>query len=86
MSTLALIILAAYFGLLVAVSFFTSRKADGETFFTGNRTSPWYLDLARGTVRRERPADRQLLFHCVATDWCILSLVPGRRGIAIGSL
>ena len=43
MSTLALIILAAYFGLLVAVSFFTSRKADGETFFTGNRTSPWYL-------------------------------------------
>ena len=43
MSTLVLIILAAYFGLLVAVSFFTSRKADGETFFTGNRTSPWYL-------------------------------------------
>ena len=43
MTTLALIVLAGYFGLLVAVSFFTSRKADGETFFTGNRTSPWYL-------------------------------------------
>ena len=37
MTTLALIVLAGY------VSFFTSRKADGETFFTGNRTSPWYL-------------------------------------------
>lgn len=33
----------AYFGLLIAVSFFTGRKADSETFFTGNRTSPWYL-------------------------------------------
>jgi Na+/proline symporter len=43
MTTLALIVLAGYFGLLVAVSFFTSRKADSETFFTGNRTSPWYL-------------------------------------------
>lgn len=46
----------------------------------------FHLHLARGTVRRERPADRQFLFHCVATDWCILSVVPGRRGIAIGSL
>lgn len=36
-------ILLAYFGLLIIVSFFTSRKADSETFFTGNRTSPWYL-------------------------------------------
>lgn len=40
---LALGILLAYFGLLIVVSFFTSRKADNETFFTANRTSPWYL-------------------------------------------
>lgn len=36
-------ILLAYFGLLIIVSFFTGRKVDSETFFTGNRTSPWYL-------------------------------------------
>lgn len=36
-------ILLAYFSLLIIVSFFTGRKADNETFFTGNRTSPWYL-------------------------------------------
>lgn len=39
----------AYFGLLIAISFFTGRKADSETFFTGNRTSPWYL-VAFGMV------------------------------------
>jgi len=37
------IILLAYFGLLIIVSFFTGRKSDSETFFTGNRASPWYL-------------------------------------------
>ena len=25
------------------ISYFTSRKSDNETFFTANRTSPWYL-------------------------------------------
>ena len=40
---LALTILLSYFGLLILVSFFTSQKADGATFFTANRTSPWYL-------------------------------------------
>lgn len=38
-----LTILLAYFGLLILVSFFTSRKSDNATFFTANRTSPWYL-------------------------------------------
>lgn len=38
-----LIILLSYFGVLIIISFFTSRKADNETFFTANRTSPWYL-------------------------------------------
>ncbi len=40
---LIITILLAYWGLLIVVSFFTGRKADSETFFTGNRTSPWYL-------------------------------------------
>ena len=44
MSTaVVLTILLGYFGLLILVSYFTSRKADNETFFTANRTSPWYL-------------------------------------------
>lgn len=42
-SGLVLLILLAYFGLLIVVSIFTSRKSDNETFFTANRTSPWYL-------------------------------------------
>lgn len=42
-TSLAFFVLLGYFALLILVSFFTSRKADGETFFTGNRTSPWYL-------------------------------------------
>lgn len=33
----------SYFGVLILVSFFTSRKADNAVFFTANRTSPWYL-------------------------------------------
>jgi SSS family transporter len=41
--TLALLILIAYFGLLIAVSFYTARGADTTTFFTANRQSPWWL-------------------------------------------
>ena len=40
---LALVVLLSYFGLLILVSFLTSRKADSATFFTANRNSPWYL-------------------------------------------
>lgn len=42
-ASLVLILLLFYFGLLILISYFTSRKADNETFFTANRTSPWYL-------------------------------------------
>ncbi len=41
--TLALLILIAYFGLLISVSFYTARGADTTTFFTANRQSPWWL-------------------------------------------
>lgn len=42
-TTLALVILIAYFGMLIAVSFYTARGADTNTFFTANRQSPWWL-------------------------------------------
>ncbi|CCH55415.1 Na+/solute symporter [Fibrisoma limi BUZ 3] len=42
-STVALTILIAYFGMLIIVSYYTSRGADTNTFFTANRQSPWYL-------------------------------------------
>ncbi|HEY8366763.1 MAG TPA: sodium:solute symporter, partial [Bacteroidia bacterium] len=37
------IILIAYFLVLISISVLTSRNATTETFFTGNRQSPWYL-------------------------------------------
>ncbi|MFV0591574.1 MAG: sodium:solute symporter [Draconibacterium sp.] len=44
MSTLLIaIIILVFFAMLMGVSWFTSRNADSETFFTGNRRSPWYL-------------------------------------------
>lgn len=42
-TTLALSILIVYFGVLIAVSFYTARGADTTTFFTANRQSPWWL-------------------------------------------
>ena len=36
-------VIAGYFVLLLTISYFTSRNANSETFFTGNRQSPWYL-------------------------------------------
>lgn len=41
--TLVAIILVAYFAALMIMAYYTSRKADTDTFFTGNRQSPWYL-------------------------------------------
>ncbi|WP_245676521.1 sodium:solute symporter [Crocinitomix algicola] len=38
-----LLILVIYFLVLMGISYFTSRKADNETFFTGNRNNKWYL-------------------------------------------
>ena len=40
---LVLFVIAGYFGLLLTISYFTSRNANSDTFFTGNRQSPWYL-------------------------------------------
>lgn len=42
-STLIVIVLLAYFGMLVLVSFLTSGKGDNSSFFLGERKSPWYV-------------------------------------------
>ena len=42
-TTVALVILIIYFGVLITVSFYTARGADTTTFFTANRQSPWWL-------------------------------------------
>ena len=44
-----LLILIAYFGLLLLIAYVTGRRSDNRTFFTGNRQSPWYL-VAFGMV------------------------------------
>jgi Na+/proline symporter len=36
-------ILIVYFLALITISYFTSKGADTNTFFTANRQSPWYL-------------------------------------------
>lgn len=41
--TLVAGILFGYFAALIIIAWFTSRKANTDTFFTGNRQSPWYL-------------------------------------------
>ena len=38
---IVIITIAAYFVLLMAVSYYASRGSDNSTFFTGNRKAPW---------------------------------------------
>lgn len=42
-TTLILVIVVFYFGLLMLISHFTSKNRSDETFFTGDRKSPWFL-------------------------------------------
>lgn len=43
-SSIILVIIAVYFALLLLISYFTGRKgSDNDTFFRGNRQSPWYI-------------------------------------------
>jgi len=43
-SSFILIIIAVYFGVLMLISYLTSRKSsDNDTFFRANKQSPWYL-------------------------------------------
>lgn len=36
-------ILIAYFGVLILISWFTSKNSDSTSFYTGNKKSPWFL-------------------------------------------
>ncbi|OFX48274.1 MAG: sodium:solute symporter [Bacteroidetes bacterium GWA2_30_7] len=36
-------VITVYFGILILISYITSKNADTTTFFTGNKQSPWYL-------------------------------------------
>jgi Na+/proline symporter len=38
-----LILILGYFALLMAIAYLTGKQADNQTFFTANRSSPWYL-------------------------------------------
>lgn len=44
-----LTVLLCYFGLLVAISWFTSRNAGENAYFLGNKSSPWYA-VALGMI------------------------------------
>jgi Na+/proline symporter len=41
--TLVFVVITVYFACLITISYFTSRNRKNETFFTGNRESPWFL-------------------------------------------
>ncbi|MCF6296293.1 MAG: sodium:solute symporter [Flavobacteriaceae bacterium] len=44
MSSFSIILLiAAYFGLLLLISYFTGKNDSNETFFKANKQSPWYI-------------------------------------------
>lgn len=42
-NSLLISILIGYFVILLLISYFTGKKADNDTFYTGNRNSKWYV-------------------------------------------
>jgi Na+/proline symporter len=40
---ITLFILLAYFGVLILISWLTSKNSDSNSFYTGNKKSPWFL-------------------------------------------
>ena len=44
-----LVLILGYFALLMIIAYLTGKQADNQTFFTANRSSPWYL-VAFGMV------------------------------------
>jgi len=41
--TTVVLIISGYFALLLTISYFTGRNANNQSFFLGNRKSPWYI-------------------------------------------
>jgi len=42
-TTYILLLIAAYFGVLLLISFFTSKEDSNDEFFRANKSAPWYL-------------------------------------------
>jgi SSS family transporter len=40
---LILVCVGVYFAMLLTISYFSSRNADNDSYFNGNKQSPWYL-------------------------------------------
>ena len=38
-----ILLIVAYFSVLIFISYITSKSADNKTFFKANNSSPWYL-------------------------------------------
>lgn len=41
--TQILLLIAAYFGILILISYFTGKEDSNEAFFKANKSAPWYL-------------------------------------------
>jgi len=41
-AALILLCIALYFGGLLLIAYITGRKSDANTYFIGNKASPWY--------------------------------------------
>ena len=48
-STLIISVIVAYFLLLFLISYITGKNDSNDTFFLGNRKSPWYI-IAYGMI------------------------------------
>lgn len=42
-STQIILLIAAYFGVLILISYITGKKSGNDAFFKGNKQSPWYV-------------------------------------------
>jgi len=42
-ATQIILLIASYFGLLILISYFTGKNDSNDTFFKGNKQSPWYV-------------------------------------------
>ncbi|PHS07045.1 MAG: sodium:solute symporter [Kordia sp.] len=42
-ATQIILLIASYFGLLIVISYFTGKNDSNDTFFKGNKQSPWYV-------------------------------------------
>lgn len=42
-TTKIILLIVSYFGVLILISYFTSKKKDNDTFFKANKKAPWYV-------------------------------------------